>query len=148
MNVAFQLGVGHGHQVAHHAVPQLVAFGGAEIFGGGITSRGHYVDAGFRHCAVAVYAHFHFEPCNIALGLVNRVVPHEELEAETEKLVQRFIRNSPRIIAMIKQAVYKSLNASFDEMLDYETATQKRCFQIEDSAEGLNAFIEKREPKF
>lgn len=82
------------------------------------------------------------------LGLVNRVVPHEQLDAETDKLVQRFIRNSPRIIAMIKQAVYKCLNASFDEMLDYETAMQKRCFQLEDSAEGLNAFIEKREPKF
>ncbi len=82
------------------------------------------------------------------LGMVNRVVPHEQLEAETDKMVQRFIRNSPRIIAMIKQAVYRSLNASFDEMLDYETAAQKACFQIEDSAEGLNAFIEKREPKF
>ncbi|HKP87153.1 MAG TPA: enoyl-CoA hydratase-related protein [Blastocatellia bacterium] len=82
------------------------------------------------------------------LGMVNRVVPHEQLEAETDKMVQRFIRNSPRIIAMIKKAIYKSLNASFDEMLDYETAAQKACFQIEDSAEGLNAFVEKREPKF
>jgi enoyl-CoA hydratase/carnithine racemase len=82
------------------------------------------------------------------LGMVNRVVPHEQLEAETDKMVRRFIRNSPRIIAMIKQAVYKSLNAGFDEMLDYETVAQKTCFQIEDSAEGLNAFIEKREPKF
>jgi 2-(1,2-epoxy-1,2-dihydrophenyl)acetyl-CoA isomerase len=82
------------------------------------------------------------------LGLVNRVVHHDQLEAETDKMVQRFIRNSPRIIAMIKQAVYQSLNAGFEEMLDYETAAQKTCFQIEDSAEGLNAFVEKREPKF
>lgn len=82
------------------------------------------------------------------LGLVNVVVPHEQLEAATNQMVQRFIRNSPRIVAMIKQAVYKSLNATFDEMLDYETAAQKACFELEDSAEGLNAFVEKRQPEF
>jgi enoyl-CoA hydratase/carnithine racemase len=82
------------------------------------------------------------------LGLLNLVVPHEQLEAATDKMVRRFVRNSPRIIAMVKQAIYKSLNASFDEMLDYETAAQKSCFQIEDSAEGLNAFVEKREARF
>jgi enoyl-CoA hydratase/carnithine racemase len=82
------------------------------------------------------------------LGLVNAVVPHEQLEARTNEMAQRFIRNSPRIIAMIKQAVYKSLNASFDDMLDYETVAQKACFQLDDSAEGLNAFVEKRQPEF
>jgi enoyl-CoA hydratase/carnithine racemase len=82
------------------------------------------------------------------LGLVNQVVPHEELEAATDKMARRFIRNSPRILAMVKQAIYKSLTASFDEMLDYETAAQKSCFQLEDSSEGLNSFIQKREPRF
>jgi 2-(1,2-epoxy-1,2-dihydrophenyl)acetyl-CoA isomerase len=82
------------------------------------------------------------------LGLVNAVVPHDELEPATGIMAERFARNSPRILAMIKQAVYKSLNASFDEMLDFETAAQKACFMTEESAEGLNAFVEKREPDF
>jgi 2-(1,2-epoxy-1,2-dihydrophenyl)acetyl-CoA isomerase len=82
------------------------------------------------------------------LGLVNQVVPHEELEAATDIMARRFIRNSPRILALVKQAIYRSLTASFDEMLDYETAAQKSCFQLEDSSEGLSAFIEKREPRF
>ncbi|HEX5735466.1 MAG TPA: enoyl-CoA hydratase-related protein [Blastocatellia bacterium] len=82
------------------------------------------------------------------LGLVNQVVPHEELEAATDKMAHRFTRNSPRILAMVKQAIYKSLTENFDQMLDYETAAQKACFQLEDSSEGLNAFIQKREPKF
>lgn len=82
------------------------------------------------------------------LGLVNQVVPHEQLEAATDIMARRFIRNSPRILAMVKQAIYRSLTASFDEMLDYETAAQKACFQLDDSSEGLNAFIQKREPKF
>ncbi len=84
----------------------------------------------------------------LRLRLVNAVVSHDQLEAETDRFVQRFVRNSPRILAMIKRAVYKSLNAGFDEMLDYETAAQKACFELEDSTEGLNAFLEKREPKF
>ncbi|MEN3334641.1 MAG: 2-(1,2-epoxy,2-dihydrophenyl)acetyl-CoA isomerase [Blastocatellia bacterium] len=82
------------------------------------------------------------------LGLINAVVPHEELEAATMKMVERFTRNSPRINAMIKRAVYKSLNATFDDMLDYESAAQKACFELADSAEGLNAFLEKRQPQF
>lgn len=82
------------------------------------------------------------------LGLVNKVVPHDELGPATDLLARRFVRNSPRILAMIKRAVYKSLNASFAEMLDYETAAQKACFKIEESSEGLNAFVEKREPDF
>jgi 2-(1,2-epoxy-1,2-dihydrophenyl)acetyl-CoA isomerase len=82
------------------------------------------------------------------LGLVNAVVPHDELEAATDIMAERFTRNPPRILAMIKQAVYKSLNASFDEMLDFETAAQKACFMIKESAEGLNAFVEKRAPDF
>ena len=63
----------------------------------------------------------------LRLGLVNIVVHHDMLELTTQKMVQKLVRNSPRINAMIKQAVYKSLNAGFDEMLDYET----------ESAEGL-----------
>jgi 2-(1,2-epoxy-1,2-dihydrophenyl)acetyl-CoA isomerase len=82
------------------------------------------------------------------LGLVNAVVPHDELETATIKMVERFTRNSPRINAMIKRAVYQSLNATFDEMLDYETAAQRACFALDDSAEGLNAFLEKRQPRF
>jgi enoyl-CoA hydratase/carnithine racemase len=82
------------------------------------------------------------------LGLVNRVVPHDTLEAATAEVAARFTRNSPRINAMIKRAIYQSLNATFDEMLDYETAAQKACFGLDDSAEGLNAFLEKRQPQF
>lgn len=82
------------------------------------------------------------------LGLLNRVVPHDTLEAATAEMAGRFTRNSPRINAMIKRAVYQSLDATFDEMLDVETAAQTACFELDDSAEGLNAFLEKRPPQF
>lgn len=82
------------------------------------------------------------------LGLVNRVVPHDELEAATAEMAGRFTRNSPRINGMIKRAIYRSLDAGFADMLDAETAAQKACFELADSAEGLSAFLEKRQPQF
>jgi len=84
----------------------------------------------------------------LRLGLVNVVVHHDMLGLATQKMVQKLIRNPPKINAMIKKAVYKSLTANSEEMLDYETEAQKACFELEDSSEGLNAFLEKRQPDF
>jgi len=82
------------------------------------------------------------------LGLINFVVAPSELEAETRKLAER-LRNAPAIaIAAAKQAVYLSHSAELEEMLRYETEAQMRCFDSDDGAEGVRAFLEKRPPKF
>jgi 2-(1,2-epoxy-1,2-dihydrophenyl)acetyl-CoA isomerase len=84
----------------------------------------------------------------LRLGIVNFVVEPSELEAETRKLAER-LRAAPAIsVAAAKQAVYLSQGAEIEEMLRYETEAQLRCFQSEDGREGVNAFLEKREPKF
>lgn len=82
------------------------------------------------------------------LGLLNKVVAPEELEAETRKLAER-LRDAPAIsLAAAKQAVYMSQAAELEEMLRYETEAQMRCFASQDGAEGVRAFLEKRPPKF
>ena len=82
------------------------------------------------------------------LGLINFVVAPSELEAETRKLAER-LREAPAIaIAAAKQAVYMSHSAELEEMLRYETEAQMRCFDSDDGAEGVRAFLEKRNPKF
>jgi 2-(1,2-epoxy-1,2-dihydrophenyl)acetyl-CoA isomerase len=84
----------------------------------------------------------------LRLGIVNFVVEPAALEAETRKLAER-LRAAPAIsVAAAKQAVYLSQGAEIEEMLRYETEAQLRCFQSEDGREGVNAFLEKREPKF
>jgi enoyl-CoA hydratase/carnithine racemase len=84
----------------------------------------------------------------LGLGILNFVVEPTELEAETRKLAER-LRAAPAIsVAAAKQAVYRSQAAEMEEMLRYETEAQLRCFQSEDGREGVNAFLEKREPKF
>jgi enoyl-CoA hydratase/carnithine racemase len=82
------------------------------------------------------------------LGLVNRVVPAEELEAETRKLAER-LRDGPAVsIAAAKHAVYAGEHDSLEQMLQYEVEAQIRCFESEDGSEGVRAFLEKRPPNF
>jgi enoyl-CoA hydratase/carnithine racemase len=82
------------------------------------------------------------------LGLINFVVAPTELETETRKLAER-LRAAPAIaIAAAKQAVYMSHSAELEEMLRFETEAQMRCFESDDGAEGVRAFLEKRPPKF
>jgi enoyl-CoA hydratase/carnithine racemase len=82
------------------------------------------------------------------LGLINRVVAPEELEAETQKLAER-LREGPAVsIAAAKHAVYASEHDTLEQMLQYEVEAQLRCFESEDGREGVRAFIEKRPPRF
>jgi enoyl-CoA hydratase/carnithine racemase len=82
------------------------------------------------------------------LGIINFVVDPAELEAETRKLAER-LREAPAIsVAAAKQAVYMSQSAELEEMLRFETEAQLRCFDSDDGREGVQAFLEKRAPKF
>ena len=83
----------------------------------------------------------------LQLGLINRLVPDAELQAETRKLAER-LRDAPyKSIAAAKHAVYMSEESSLERMLQYETEAQLACFQSEEARERVKAFVEKREPR-
>ncbi|HEX8070602.1 MAG TPA: enoyl-CoA hydratase [Pyrinomonadaceae bacterium] len=84
----------------------------------------------------------------LQLGLVNRVVPDEQLDAETRRLAERLAAAPPEAIAAAKHAVYLSSHADLEEMLQYETEAQLRCFHTADAREGVRAFLQKRPPRF
>lgn len=84
----------------------------------------------------------------LRLGIVNQVVAPEELEATTLQLAERLRAAPPIALAAAKHAVYMSQAAELDEMLRYETEAQLRCFESDDGHEGVQAFLEKREPRF
>jgi 2-(1,2-epoxy-1,2-dihydrophenyl)acetyl-CoA isomerase len=84
----------------------------------------------------------------LRLGLVNRVVPHERLEAETREWAERLAAKPALPLALAKQALRLADGASLDEMLDYEGEAQDRCFRSADALEGTRAFMEKRAPEF
>lgn len=82
------------------------------------------------------------------IGLVNRVVPADELMPLARDWARKLARKPTLPLRLAKQAVQRSLSSSFEEMLDYETAAQKACFESADALEGVRAFVEKRPPRF
>jgi 2-(1,2-epoxy-1,2-dihydrophenyl)acetyl-CoA isomerase len=84
----------------------------------------------------------------LRIGLVNRVVPHDELAAETARLARELAAKPPASLRAIKEGIYASLDRSLSENLAFETEAQLLCFASADAREGVRAFFEKRTPEF
>jgi enoyl-CoA hydratase len=82
------------------------------------------------------------------LGLVNMVVPVEELRAKTVEIANRIADKSPIALRMAKEAVKIASRSNLDEGLRREIDLFALCFSSEDKDEGVNAFLEKRKPDF
>ncbi len=82
------------------------------------------------------------------VGLVNRVLPPEELEAETVSLARTLAQAPTKAIGLIKRTLNKSLSGDLESILEYEALIQQIASETEDHREGLRAFLEKRPPVF
>jgi len=82
------------------------------------------------------------------LGLVNRVVPAAELEAETMKLATQLAASAPLAVRAILQAVLAAGECPLEQGLQYETAQFGLLFASQDMREGTAAFLAKRKPQF
>ncbi|HVL73146.1 MAG TPA: crotonase/enoyl-CoA hydratase family protein [Beijerinckiaceae bacterium] len=83
-----------------------------------------------------------------AIGLVNKVVPHDELLAEAHALARRIARHSPLAVAACLASVTRGINLPIDEGLAVEAAQFGRMVPTRDIREGIAAFLERREPAF
>ncbi len=82
------------------------------------------------------------------LGLVNRVVPHDQLDSSVRDIAGR-IAHGPRLsYRYMKANVNLATDAGFRTVLDREAETHQRCSMTEDHKEGVRAFLEKRPPRF
>jgi enoyl-CoA hydratase len=81
-------------------------------------------------------------------GLINRVVRHELLMEETMKTARIIAQQAPLSIRLIKDSVNKAVDSSLYEGMQFERKNFYLLFSSEDQKEGMNAFIEKRKPKF
>jgi 2-(1,2-epoxy-1,2-dihydrophenyl)acetyl-CoA isomerase len=84
----------------------------------------------------------------LRLGLVNRVVPPEELESATRELALRLAKGPTKAIGLAKRAMNRALTMDFEELLEYETHGQEIAGASADYKEGVAAFTEKRQPNF
>ena len=81
-------------------------------------------------------------------GLVNKVVPLDRLEEETMALANKLAQKSPVALQMGKQAFYGMSDLEFGKALDYSNEMFAGLCVTEDATEGINAFLEKREPEW
>ena len=85
----------------------------------------------------------------LAWGLVNQVVPAEQVAAAAAKLASELAAMPPLALQLTKRAVNRSLEAaSLDEQMEYEAQLQEVLGRTKDHAEGVSAFLEKRPPQF
>ena len=87
-------------------------------------------------------------PTALALGLVNRVVPRAELEAEVLKVAQRLAAGAPGALAKVKTLVYAAATSPLDPHLEREHAGFRESAGTADFREGINAFFERRPARF
>ena len=79
-------------------------------------------------------------------GLVNKVTPVDELEAETQALAEKIAAKSPLAIKMGKRMFYQQLNMGLGDAYDFAGDTMACNMDSEDAREGIDAFIAKRKP--
>jgi enoyl-CoA hydratase/carnithine racemase len=80
------------------------------------------------------------------LGLVNHVVPREQLDAKVDEVIQKITSKSPAILRLGRRAFYTMRDMEYEKALEYLSSVLAINTMAEDVAEGIGAFLEKREP--
>ncbi len=84
----------------------------------------------------------------LSIGLVNQVVPPEQLMDAAKAMAKRFMKNGPVAVALVKAAVNNGMGMDLKRALYLEAELEATAFSTEDKREGMTAFIEKRKPAF
>ena len=83
-----------------------------------------------------------------AIGLVNKCVPADQLDAAVKTYTDYFATAPTRSIGLIKKMLSKSATSTLEQMLEYEAYCQEIAGSSHDYKEGVSAFLEKRKPDF
>jgi enoyl-CoA hydratase len=81
----------------------------------------------------------------LRIGLINRVVPHEDLMDASMEMAKKIISKAPLAIELIKSSVNRDLHG---EELTYAMDAMSGLFKTDDVKEGMDAFLNKRKPVF
>src|SRR5712691_10501986 len=81
------------------------------------------------------------------LGIINRLVPADRLEAEVRELAAQLVSQPRQALAAAKRAVTHALESSFEEALEFESYLQETQAASPEFAEGVQAFLARRSKK-
>jgi 2-(1,2-epoxy-1,2-dihydrophenyl)acetyl-CoA isomerase len=84
----------------------------------------------------------------LQLGLVNQVVPAEALDEAVGAIAGQFAQAPTRSIGLTKRVINRAATMTLAEALEYEAQIQDIAIQTADHREGVQAFLEKRPPRF
>ncbi|AWO01388.1 2-(1,2-epoxy-1,2-dihydrophenyl)acetyl-CoA isomerase [Chitinophaga alhagiae] len=84
----------------------------------------------------------------LQMGLVNKVVKAEELDAAVDTEATFYAQAPTKAIALMKKMLTKGMTEDLDTVLDYEAWCQEIAGNTQDNREGVRAFLEKRKPAF
>jgi 2-(1,2-epoxy-1,2-dihydrophenyl)acetyl-CoA isomerase len=84
----------------------------------------------------------------LAIGLVNQVVPADELEAATTKMATRLSSLPAKALGLTKRLLNESFERTLPEQLEAEAFAQDTAGRTSDHFEGVTAFLQKRTPTF
>jgi enoyl-CoA hydratase/carnithine racemase len=82
------------------------------------------------------------------MGVVNRVVPRAELLATVLDLAEEMKRCAPLSLRLTRQALYQGMEGTFEAQLRFEAYALDSLYRTTDHAEAVQAFRDKRDPKF
>jgi len=84
----------------------------------------------------------------LEIGLVNQVVPKEELDSVVQTYAEELSSKSRQALMAAKRSIRMSLEMGYEDGLGYETKEWASLFGTHDQKEGMKAFLEKRKPEF
>jgi len=80
------------------------------------------------------------------IGVINKVVPDEELEKAADEFIKRFTSNSGLALTQARRALYRNFDLEFRKAMEVTGTDATLVMGGENSVEGLTAFLEKRKP--
>ncbi len=84
----------------------------------------------------------------LALGLVNKVVPQNELDLVVNQTAKMYAKSATQAIGLLKKVLNQSYHSTLEEMLELEAVNQDIAGKTNDFMEGVSAFLGKKLPNF
>jgi len=85
---------------------------------------------------------------SLRIGFVNKVVPDENLMEEAKKFAEKMLLTGPTALKLAKTVINRGLDSNFTTGASYESEAFGVCFSTPEAKEGIDAFLNKRKPKW